>query len=51
MGTNKLLQNEKVNPKQRQKVTPLSKPRIQLPMSVNRIPKTPVNNQLFPNVN
>ncbi|KAL2715936.1 inner centromere protein A [Vespula squamosa] len=49
MGTNKLLQNEKINPKQRQKATPLSKPRIQLPMSVNRIPKTPVNNQLLPN--
>ncbi|XP_047346746.1 inner centromere protein A [Vespa velutina] len=49
MGTNKLLQNEKINPKQRQKVTPLSKPKIQLPMSLNRNPKTPINNQLLPN--
>lgn len=51
MGTNKVLQNEKINPKQRQKVTPLSKPRILLPMSLNRNPKTPISNQLLPNVN
>lgn len=46
---NKLLLNEKMSHKQRQKATPLNKQKIILPMSVNRIQKTPVNNQLLPN--
>ncbi|CAD1473176.1 unnamed protein product, partial [Heterotrigona itama] len=34
---------EKINCKQQQKTTPLSKAKSQLPMSVNRIPHTPAN--------
>lgn len=44
-----LLQNEKTNSKIRHRITPLSKPKIQLPMSVNRIAQTPVNNFILPN--
>ncbi|XP_014612066.1 PREDICTED: inner centromere protein A-like [Polistes canadensis] len=44
-----LFQNEKTNSKIRQRITPLSKPKIQLPMSVNRIAQTPVNNFILPN--
>ncbi|KAI4497187.1 hypothetical protein M0802_007671 [Mischocyttarus mexicanus] len=43
-----LLQKEKSNLKIRQGVTPLSKPKIQLPMSVNRIAQTPTNNIILP---
>lgn len=45
----KILLNEKTNQKQRQKATPLSKIKAQLPMSVNRIQKTPINNQVLSN--
>ncbi|XP_076179712.1 inner centromere protein [Ptiloglossa arizonensis] len=38
---------EKVNQKQLQKTTPLGKTKIQLPMSVNRITHTPLNNQII----
>ncbi|KOX76379.1 Inner centromere protein A [Melipona quadrifasciata] len=39
---NKLI-SEKINCKQQQKTTPLSKIKTQLPVSVNRIPQTPAN--------
>lgn len=42
---------EKVNQKQLQKTTPLGKTKIQLPMSVNRITHTPLNNQIITSVN
>ncbi|KAK2585796.1 hypothetical protein KPH14_010401 [Odynerus spinipes] len=45
---NKILPNEKTNQK-RQKATPLSKYKPQLPMTVNRIQKTPINNQQLSN--
>ncbi|XP_015181911.1 PREDICTED: inner centromere protein A-like [Polistes dominula] len=43
-----LSQNEKTISKIKQKATPLCKPKIQLPMSVNRIAHTPVNNLILP---
>lgn len=43
-----LFQNERTNSKIRQRITPLSKPKIQLPMSANRIVQTPVNNLILP---